>query len=600
MEFAYNSQQRRGMKTAHQNLLRKAVATKQDARIVEFLLVDLLSQSPGQDTKTKVHIDPELLNIAIATGCADNVAVLLEHAGSYFRENHCRRAFMQAIKLGHVAVVSAMMEHAHRTATTNREAERDETHKMGFEDWPNFTVDRNHQKAPLHLAIKLGNVEIVKLLLENSANPTLATCCGETPLHAAATRNLHVCTRLLIQHGANPDSQQTPHGSTPLHIACLNGFLDTARELHGDPNALDFNHDTPLVDACRSGNVSVIAWLLQNGARPNSGKGDLCLASALDYRTMPKSLIELGLDPWQHSRNGDTIAHVVIVRHNDQMEEEGDDDDNDSQSDHGDFAFQFADELFGTDASLVNARNGQQMTPLHLSRVPAMIQLLVGKYGADLLATDANGRSSLFVAMTTDDTAKVESLLILMKERDVNIDTVDTQGWTALHWAIFCRKAEFVRLLLEFGADRHKRNAVGRTPLHLVGYAFSRTFPGRDTHSYGDHDISRVLNARNFPSSVAEKDPASLDDLNVLISRGADASMPDDEGNLPFFLAAATSRLSEIFLMMRAAATQGLFGKSSGLVTVSVKGSTATAGNNKRKPESDSTGAEKHPKLLIA
>lgn len=58
-------------------------------------------------------------------------------------------------------------------------------------------------QTPLHCAARIGHTSMVKLLLENNANPNLATTAGHTPLHITA-REGHVDTALaLLEKGAS-------------------------------------------------------------------------------------------------------------------------------------------------------------------------------------------------------------------------------------------------------------------------------------------------------------------------------------------------------------------------------------------------------------
>lgn len=58
-------------------------------------------------------------------------------------------------------------------------------------------------QTPLHCAARIGHTGMVQLLLENHADPNLATTAGHTPLHIAA-REGHVDTALaLLNTGAS-------------------------------------------------------------------------------------------------------------------------------------------------------------------------------------------------------------------------------------------------------------------------------------------------------------------------------------------------------------------------------------------------------------
>jgi ankyrin len=55
----------------------------------------------------------------------------------------------------------------------------------------------------LHLATRLGNIEIVNLLLKANANVDSTTKDGYSSLHIAAKEGQEEIASLLIDHGAN-------------------------------------------------------------------------------------------------------------------------------------------------------------------------------------------------------------------------------------------------------------------------------------------------------------------------------------------------------------------------------------------------------------
>ncbi|XP_058459318.1 uncharacterized protein LOC131435441 [Malaya genurostris] len=92
-------------------------------------------------------------------------------------------------------------------------------------------------RTPLHYAVNSGLIEIVKLLLSKGADVTQATNKGNTPLHTAASKgNAAIVEELLQQmeqHGINDfiNSKTTATGTTSLHIAAKNGYLDVTKIL---------------------------------------------------------------------------------------------------------------------------------------------------------------------------------------------------------------------------------------------------------------------------------------------------------------------------------------------------------------------------------
>jgi ankyrin repeat protein len=213
---------------------------------------------------------------------------------------------------------------------------------------------------------------------------------------------------------------------------------------------------------------------------------------------------------------------------------------------------------------LVNIQNHKGKTALHLACEWSedLTKLLVQQHEADLLAQDSCGQTPLIHAILVRAISNIGCLLKLMKERGVSLETSDENGWTALHWAIFDGDGNAVRLLLEYGANVKATNRCGRQPLHLTGYRFRGD---RTVDSFDDRDITRAVNT-SFPAAWLEanepKEETSAEDsgaLLFLLNRGADATALDHYGNLPFFLAAATSHVNEVFLMIQTSAAQGLF-----------------------------------------
>ena len=78
--------------------------------------------------------------------------------------------------------------------------------------------------SPLHIAVRQGFVECVKLLLDNGAKVDSSNAGGHTPLHEAAYRGYTDIMFELLKRGANPNARSTQK-RTPLHEACLQGNM---------------------------------------------------------------------------------------------------------------------------------------------------------------------------------------------------------------------------------------------------------------------------------------------------------------------------------------------------------------------------------------
>eukprot|EP01104_Vermistella_antarctica_P020378 TRINITY_DN869_c2_g1_i1.p1 TRINITY_DN869_c2_g1~~TRINITY_DN869_c2_g1_i1.p1 ORF type:complete len:167 (+),score=47.49 TRINITY_DN869_c2_g1_i1:140-640(+) len=95
-------------------------------------------------------------------------------------------------------------------------------------------TDDGFKWTPLHLACREGKEDIVRVLLDRSADTEMKTAYGSTPLHVASKNGRTDIVRLLLGHKAVIDSVDN-NGLAPLYGACVKGNDETARLLldHG-------------------------------------------------------------------------------------------------------------------------------------------------------------------------------------------------------------------------------------------------------------------------------------------------------------------------------------------------------------------------------
>lgn len=154
---------------------------------------------------------------------------------------------LAAVHLGDVATVRRMLaDDATKAMGT--------THKGGV--------------TPLHYAVSLDRLEIVRILLKSGMPVDLRTDNKTTPLHWAADKGALDCLRLLLGHGAAVDACAA-NGWTPLHFAAKQGGLRAARYLFAAgalPDVVDNEGDTPLHVAAAVDQLPMVMLLLENGA----------------------------------------------------------------------------------------------------------------------------------------------------------------------------------------------------------------------------------------------------------------------------------------------------------------------------------------------
>jgi len=123
--------------------------------------------------------------------------------------------------------------------------------------------------TPLHIAAEEGNVDIIKLLIENGLHTGVVDWIGNTALHIASAKGHTQAVAVLHEHGADPAAKNNQN-DTPIHLAADAGHVEVARlliEIGADINGLDYRNQTPLKRAQDRGRKEVAELLLEHGAK---------------------------------------------------------------------------------------------------------------------------------------------------------------------------------------------------------------------------------------------------------------------------------------------------------------------------------------------
>jgi ankyrin repeat protein len=125
--------------------------------------------------------------------------------------------------------------------------------------------------SALQWASMNGNIEVVRVLLDNEATIDYSGGSTCTSLYLASSANHIESVRLLIDRGANVDAVDK-NGDSALHIASEHGHLEIARLLlNGGVNVNlvnKYNH-TPLYNATNNADVEMVKLLIENRADLN-------------------------------------------------------------------------------------------------------------------------------------------------------------------------------------------------------------------------------------------------------------------------------------------------------------------------------------------
>jgi ankyrin repeat protein len=316
-------------------------------------------------------------------------------------------------------------------------------------------------KAALLCAATSGRAKIVKLLLDNGADPEDADYGGLTISYFALDHP--DILKLLFDAGANPrvrveyhGNGQGPQGSTLLHEAVEKGNLETVKLLVSkglDVKLRDSSGATPLNLACRRGHVQIVEWLLGKhpDAKASTKRGWTPMAEAADA-VRPEHELE-------------NARHQAVIR---ALEKAGVELDifaaiacNDVQRVRS---------ILQKDPKAGEARNPAGRPVLHravtLDR-REIVKLLLEK------GTNPDIRSKEEDAGYDDETALLQAafwgrleIAQMLIEYKANVNAKAARGVVPLHEAARMGHVELARLLLMHGADVNAKDDEGQTPLN--------------------------------------------------------------------------------------------------------------------------------------
>ena len=293
--------------------------------------------------------------------------------------------------------------------------------------------------TPLHMACLHGNVDGTKLLVDNGAQIEALDDDGRTPMWRAIESGHTAIVRLLLEKGANPDSEPSNGDDTYLYHAASDGYIDIVGSLldaGADPNWGGEYAKTALDMAIFHGNLAMVRMILKSSGQTNEAMNIPWIRA---YQ-----LIRAVID-------GDEAGVGRILKEWPVTET-------------------FAPYL---NMALWKAASLNQKTS---------IRLLLAK-GADM-DSQFRGDPVLFAAATLPPACSLPDerkfpLVQFLLRQGANPHLIDETGQTLLHRATYFNKSELTRIVLEEGADV---NQASHRPPPLLPAAYR-----------GYLDVARVL-----------------------------------------------------------------------------------------------------------
>jgi ankyrin repeat protein len=169
-------------------------------------------------------------------------------------------------------------------------------------------------------AVKRGDTAGVKALLAKKVDVNAPGVDTSTPLDWAVESNNLEMVNLLIDAGANVNSE-TRYKITPLSLACKNGnaaIIERLLKAGVDSNSTSEEGQTALMTAALNGKVDAIKMLLAHGAKVNAtepykGQTALMWAAGEGNSDAAALLIEFGGDVKAKSKAGFTALLFAVM-----------------------------------------------------------------------------------------------------------------------------------------------------------------------------------------------------------------------------------------------------------------------------------------------
>ncbi|XP_059366352.1 serine/threonine-protein phosphatase 6 regulatory ankyrin repeat subunit B-like [Carassius carassius] len=308
---------------------------------------------------------------------------------------------------------------------------------------------------PLLLAVEAGNVLIVRELLSNQSEPQLRAvkaANGDTALHICCRQKDVEMAKVLVEFGANPDSQNN-EWQTPLHIAALEGDENMLKFLYhckSSPNILDKMDRSPLLIAAEQGHTNAVEILTEKFkssvlARTKDGNTLLHIASQCGHPATALTILKKGVLLHMPNKSGALCLHAAAKR--------------------GHMAVVHA--LIQKGAPVDGmAKDGQ--TALHIAVEnckPQVVQMLLG-FGANVQLRGGKARETpLHIAARVKEGEQVAELLL---KSGANVNAEQENGESAMHVAARHGALQMIRALIQEGGDVTWKSKVGENPLHVA------------------------------------------------------------------------------------------------------------------------------------
>ncbi|XP_040577124.1 uncharacterized protein [Lepeophtheirus salmonis] len=319
--------------------------------------------------------------------------------------------------------------------------------------------DRDGLQMAIILSVETNKPNLLSKLIEFYKDDisSIKTLNEKDLLHVGALGgHKEICELLMYKGKCDPNAVNTNDGLSPLHAAVSGGHLDILKMFHKDGNGdihLGSEMSSLMYTAVRSNQPDIVQYLLDyKSNRMGMHKFTetaLHLCAEHNYCLIASLLLASGtvfIDALRGENMRETALHIAAKNG----------------------YLKMVDMLLKAGAD-PNAPNSKKETPLHLAGKVlsrSIIRLLIRKE-ACMDARDIDGRPPLHCIINSEHQGATDCIRVLI-ENNVNLNSSDNNGVTALHLAALNRKASQVNLLIAHGADLCSKNKNGKPALYFA------------------------------------------------------------------------------------------------------------------------------------
>lgn len=420
-----------------------------------------------------------------------------------------------------------------------------------LEHGASLNVKNKYGKCLVHVAASRCDAPVLELLLAGGAHIDELDTDGKTPLFCEAECGAYEAVALLLTHDAAVDAR-SPTSATPLIAAAARGHERIVTQLldaGADVNATDLQQRTPLCAAAKSGHMPCLRLLVDLGAVTDTeqfgGRSPLLLATSNGHEDVVAYLIEINADVVNDTdSNGYTALHVaagngrvaitaLLLAKNAPVDAKGAQDGATPLHLAAQRGLMDVAKLLAEKRASVDVKQANGKTPLHLAVEHGfvdVVQMLI-RARASAAVQDNSGHSPLSVAVATNCVEIVKLLLA----HGAPVNKKDAQGTTPLMEAVKHGRLELAKLLVKSGAAVEEMQRYGRSALMLaLSHREQRTVQWllKDCSA----SVTTVDNAGWSPLhvAVASRQPSMV---NLLLYHGARIDVTNRDGKTPLDLA---------------------------------------------------------------